>query len=395
MQPIAPATVKDVVELLRARYPESWAEDWDQVGLVAGRWNQPVTRVHFAVDPLPQVVAEALDAGSHLIVTHHPLLLRGINRIDETTPAGQVIHDLIESGVALYAAHTNADSASGGVNDCLARAVGLGRTTIIDEQIADPEYLLITYVPATHADQVRSALADAGAGVAGDYTGCSFSSQGTGRFTPGAGAQPAIGEVLEPAEVAEVRIEVVVTAADRHRVVAALKAAHPYEEVAYSLVEKAAEPAGRGIGRIGELPEPMRLADFARLVAGALPATAHGVRVAGDEDQLIRTVAVSSGSGQSYLEKVARSGADVLLTADLRHHPASDFRAAHPHVALVDVAHWASEWVWLPIAAQQLQADAREKGWELEVHVSTLNTDPWDFRPEAESELPGPETLTQ
>jgi putative NIF3 family GTP cyclohydrolase 1 type 2 len=177
-------------------------------------------------------------------------------------------------------------------------------------------------------------------------------------------------------------------------VVEAMKAAHPYEEVAYDVVELAPvpgrSPAARGHGRIGELEEPTTLREFADRVAGSLPATAHGVRVAGDPDRPVEVVAVASGSGDFQLGTVLGSGADVYLTSDLRHHPASEFleqaalmdpsTASRRGPALVDVAHWAAEWTWLPVAADKLRDGVSDLGDTVETRVSVAVTDPWTFR---------------
>jgi putative NIF3 family GTP cyclohydrolase 1 type 2 len=190
-----------------------------------------------------------------------------------------------------------------------------------------------------------------------------------------------VGSVGELEVVEEVRVEAVVPRHRRTAVVSALRAAHPYEEPAYDVVElaPAAAPA-RGHGRIGTLATPLTLRAFAEHVAATLPASAHGVRVAGDPDAEVRTVALCGGAGDFLLDRARVVGADVYLTSDLRHHPASEFRehAAYGTApALVDVAHWAAEWTWLPVLQRKLAAAL---GDTVEVHVSTIPTDPWSFR---------------
>jgi putative NIF3 family GTP cyclohydrolase 1 type 2 len=166
-------------------------------------------------------------------------------------------------------------------------------------------------------------------------------------------------------------------------------AAHPYEVPAYDVTELATPsptPAGRGHGRVGDLAEPMTLGDFARAVAGALPATAQGIRVSGERDRTVSRVVVSAGAGDFMLEDVLAMGADVYVTSDLRHHPALEFRE-HQGPALVDVSHWAAEWTWLPVVEERLRALVAAGGDTVETHVSTVVTDAWSFRvdpPEAE-----------
>ncbi|MFL6107894.1 MAG: Nif3-like dinuclear metal center hexameric protein, partial [Marmoricola sp.] len=215
-----------------------------------------------------------------------------------------------------------------------------------------------------------------------DYDSASFTSPGEGRFRPLPGANPAIGSVGELEVVEEVRIEVV---ADRHRrgdLVSAMIAAHPYEEPAYDVLELADLPdADCGSGRIGRLPEPVSLREFAEAAAAVFPPTAVGLRVAGDPDRVVETVALCGGSGDFLLDKARAAGADVYLPSDLRHHPASESVEADGP-ALVDVAHSAAESLWLPVLRDRLVAVLNERGLgdTVAVHVSTTNTDPWTFR---------------
>ena len=236
------------------------------------------------------------------------------------------------------------------------------------------------HVPAAGADAVRAALAQAGAGAIGDYDSCSFSTPGEGRFRPLEGASPTIGEVGRPEVVDEVRVEAVLPRARRAAVVAALRAAHPYEEPAYDVVELG-DPgtSATGTGRIGTVADTT-LGAFAETVAAALPATAQGVRVAGRTDRPVRRVAVCGGAGDFLLDDVLRTDADVYVTSDLRHHPAAEF-LEKDGPALVDVAHWAAEWTWLPVVERRLAAAvAKGAGDTVETRVSTLRTDPWQFR---------------
>jgi len=268
-------TLGDVVAVLDGLYNPAWAESWDAVGLVTGDPGQPVRRILFAVDPMRAVVDEAIAGDFDLLVTHHPLLLRGVNSVAAITPKGKVIHDLIKSGIALHVCHTNADNANPGVSDALARKLGLQDT--------------------------------------------------------------------------------------RPR--------------------KALEPdSDLGGGRVGVLAQAQTLEEFAATVAANLPRTEHGVRVSGDPKRRIESVAVVGGAGDSEFERVRAAGVDAYVTADLRHHPATEARAYDEGPALVDVAHWASEWPWLEDAARLLTAGLAERGSTVDTHISTLCTDAWTSR---------------
>ncbi len=376
--------LRDVTGLMDQWYPPSLASDWDAVGLVCGDPEQPVRRVMLAVDPAPAVVEEALAWDADLLVVHHPLLLKGVHSVAATSPKGRVLHQLIRGGCSLFTAHTNADAPALGVNESLAIALDVEDPQVIVPDPVDPLDKLVTFVPHEDAEGIRAAITDAGAGKIGDYDRCTFTSQGEGRFRPLDGATPAIGRVGEVEVVAEARVEAVFPRGRRRQVLEALRAVHPYEEPAYDVIELADVPgtgkAARGSGRIGQLSKPTTLRAFAELVDRVLPQTSHGVRVGGDPDRVVETVAVTSGAGDFLLETVLGTDADVYVTSDLRHHRASEF-LEHGGPALVDVAHWAAEWTWLPVLERTLVDAFAERGDTVETRVSTTCTDPWTFRP--------------
>ncbi|MGE3285414.1 MAG: Nif3-like dinuclear metal center hexameric protein [Pseudonocardia sp.] len=368
------ARVADVIAALEAAYPPALAADWDAVGLVCGDPAEPVDRVLVAVDAVPETVDEAIEAGAQLLLSHHPLFLRGVHGVGADTPKGSLVHRLVRAGTALYTAHTNADAADPGVSDALAGAIGLEVTGPLVDAAEPPLDKIVTFIPTGPAiSAVHEALAAAGAGNIGDYSHCSFATAGTGQFRPLEGAHPTIGTVGRLERVPETKLEMVLPRGRRAAVVAALRAAHPYEEPAFDVLELADIPSSRGLGRIGTLPDAEPLSAFTRRVAAALPATSWGVRAAGDPDRPVRTVAVCGGAGDSALGAAARAGVDAYVTADLRHHPASEHLLAGGP-ALVDVAHWASEWPWCAQAADVVRAALRGS---VTVHVSRRRTDPW------------------
>ncbi|MGW2681814.1 Nif3-like dinuclear metal center hexameric protein [Streptomyces sp. NPDC001414] len=265
--------LSEVIAALESLWPAERAESWDAVGTVVGDPEQQVTRVLFAVDPVLDTVEEALRLGADLLVTHHPLYLRGTTTVAATGFKGRVVHTLIKNDIALHVAHTNADTADPGVSDALAGALDL---RVVGPLVPDPT-----------------------------------------------------------------------------------------------------DPEGRrGVGRVCELDHPVTVRDLAGRAAARLPATAQGIRVAGDPEALVRRVAVSGGSGDSLFDAVRAAGVDAFLTADLRHHPASE-AVAHSPLALLDAAHWATEWPWCELAAAQLDEISDRHGWDLRVHVSKTVTDPW------------------
>ncbi len=370
-------SLKDVVDLVHGWYPPGTADSWDAVGLVLGDPEQQVKKVLLAVDPAPEVAAQAAEWKADLLIVHHPLFLKGVNGFAATTPKGRTAHTLTKADCALLTAHTNADQALEGVSESFAVALGLHDLEPIIPAPSEPLDKLTVFVPDDAAAPIRAAVAEAGAGQIGDYDFASFTSApGQGRFRPLEGADPTIGTIGDIETVEEVRIEVVLPRSRRNAVVRAMLAAHPYEEPAYDVVE-VADPAlvTTGTGRIGSV-EPTTLQGFAESVAAALPPTHHGVRVAGDPERPVRRVAVCGGAGDFLLDRIARTDVDVYVTSDLRHHPASEF-VEKGGPALIDVAHWAAEWTWLPVLEQRLR---EALGDAVETRVSGTVTDPWTMR---------------
>ena len=366
----------DLIAVLDGWFDPGWAESWDAVGLVCGDPDEPVERVLLAVDAVPATVTESIGTRSQLLLTHHPLLLAPVHGVPVGDPKGALVHRMIRAGVAHFVAHTNADVADPGVSDALAERVGLGGLRPLKVAHEEGESKLVVFVPGAQAASLIDALAAAGAGQVGDYDRCAWTMAGIGTFRPGVGANPAIGTSGVVEQLPETRIEMVVPAGRRDAVVAALRAAHPYEEPAFDLLAQLPMPSRRGTGRVGELPAAVSLRAFAAHVATSLPATVSGVRVAGNPEREIKTVAVCGGSGGSLAAQARAAGADAFLTADLKHHPVVEavLEREVEAMALIDASHWATEAPWLDVVAARLRA---RFGTTVEVRVSRRVTDPW------------------
>lgn len=381
-----PVTVSVVTALLDDLFPRQLAEEWDVVGLAVGSSRVRVSTVLFAVDCTNAVVTEARRLGAELIVAHHPLLLRGIHAVNEDEPKGRIIAELVRHQMALFVAHTNADVPPGGVVASLVAALGLVGTRPMLPREDGPYDKLVTFVPHRAAADVITALASAGAGAIGHYDHASFASDGEGTFRPLAGSSPAIGRQGQLERVAERRLEMIMDRDLRTKVIAALRAAHPYETPAFDIIPLAGSPSpDTGLGRIGAVHRegggtddgsPLTLGEFVHRVATVLPRTAGGIRVSGDLNRPVRSVAVQAGAGDDLLGVARELGADVYLTSDLRHHPASEAREWSDAPALIDVSHWAAESLWLPVVARHV-ADLLP---ELNVQISTIRTDAWDYQ---------------
>jgi dinuclear metal center YbgI/SA1388 family protein len=369
-----PVTVGDWVAALDELYPQAWAQPWDSVGLVVGDPAAEADQARFVIDVTEAVVDDAVAAGAGLIVAHHPLLYDPVHGVAETDPRGRIVSRLVRAGIALFTAHTNADAADPGVSDALAAVIGVGDTEPLDPLPPGDGVKLVTFVPTDRADELVDALSAAGAGTVGDYSRCAWTTAGVGTFVAGEDTDPAVGEPGRRTEVPETRVEMVVPSSGVAAVVRALRAVHPYEEPAYDLLPTLLRH-GRGIGRVGELAVPESLADFTLRLAATIPTTGAGLRVAGDLHRQITRVALCGGSGSDLAGAALAAGADVYVTADWKHHDALD--AAEQGLAVVDVAHWASEQPWLSDAAARTASLLHGRGLQVGTSVSTRVTDPW------------------
>ncbi|MFD0048319.1 Nif3-like dinuclear metal center hexameric protein [Actinomycetes bacterium NPDC127524] len=364
----------EVIELFEQFSPKKYAMEGDPIGLQVGHLNKPVTKVLIALDVLETVVDEAIEKGVELIIAHHPLIFRPLAKIITNTPAGRIIDKLIKHDIAVYAAHTNLDVAKNGVNDLLAEALGLQNTEVLSPTYQTQLKKLVVYAPKDAESDLRSVLAQAGAGAIGDYSECSFTGEGVGRFLPGSGTKPAIGQqgVLE--SVHEVRIETIFPEDLEKRVLSAMLKAHPYEEPAYDIYALENKGETLGLGRVGTLQQDMTLREFAEHVKASLDV--KGVRAVGDLESTVRKVAVLGGDGNKYYTAANYKGADVYVTGDMYYHIAHD--AMMTGLNIVDPGHNVEK-VMKKGVAKVMAASSEKKKYDVEYIASEINTDPFIF----------------
>lgn len=353
--------------------PEALAEEWDNVGLHAGHPDDEVDGVLLCLDLTPAVLAEACQAGFRCLIGHHPAIFRPLRSLRADRAEGHLLTELIRTGTAYYAMHTNLDLASPGTSDALGDLLGVGdREPLVrlERPVGERFFKLVVFVPLADVERVRAAIGDAGAGALGNYSHCSFATPGTGAFRPLEGARPAIGTVGTLERVAEERLEALVPARLLPQVVSAMLAAHPYEEVAYDILPLAPPPTGAGLGRVGRLAEPCTLGELARRCETSLP-TSH-VAVVGDRDRHVARVALCGGSGGDLIDAAAAAGAEVLITGDVKHHQA--LHARDRGLALIDAGHYATERPVLDLLCRLL---SERLPADVPVRVSSVVTDPF------------------
>ncbi|WP_040207972.1 Nif3-like dinuclear metal center hexameric protein [Neobacillus jeddahensis] len=363
----------EIIQLFEQFSPKGLAMEGDKIGLQIGRLNKKVHRVMIALDVLENVIDEAIEKNVQLIIAHHPMIYRPLKNLLTDTAQGKMIEKLLKHDISVYAAHTNLDVANGGVNDLLAEALELKETEILVPTLETKLKKLVVFVPVSHAEEVRQVLGKAGAGFIGNYSDCSFTAPGTGRFLPGDNTHPYIGNVGQVEEVDEVRIETVVPESILKKTITAMIKAHPYEEVAYDVYPLDNKGDVLGLGRIGKVTE-MTLKEFAEKVKNVLEVT--NVRVVGDLTAKVKKVAVLGGDGNKYFMNAKYNGADVYVTGDIYYHTAHD--AMMQGLNMIDPGHNVEK-VMKKGVTRVLQKMCQEFGYDVEIFPSEVNTDPFQF----------------
>lgn len=345
-------TVAEFAAYLEQFAPCGTAAEWDNVGLLLGDPGASAGRIMTCLTLTPDVAAEAVREGAELIVTHHPVLFRGVKRLTATTPDGRAVLPLLRAGIAVYSPHTAFDNCPGGINDGLCARLGLEKVGPLRPREAGRQCKLVVFVPDSDLQRVSDAVFAAGAGVIGQYNECSFRLAGTGTFYGTDSTNPTVGQKGRREEVSEWRLEVLVPESLLGSVVLAMRKAHSYEEPAFDAYPLKPGTDG-GEGRIGELPQPVTLGELAARAKQKL--NANAAQIVGDPARAVRTVALACGAAGEYLSDAIRRKADAFLTGEVRFHDALTARGAN--VGLILPGHYATERPAVEDLAAQFAAD--------------------------------------
>ncbi len=363
--------VRDVLNAINELAPWDLAESWDNVGLQVGSSNRRIQKIMVALDISKEVIQEGLDNQVDGILVHHPLIFKPLSQVNPDSPVGNYITKLIKNDLFLITAHTNVDKAEKGLNQYLAEILDLNEIEPL-EPASRQVYKVVVFTPEDYLVKIREVMTQTGAGVIGEYTGCSFGLKGTGTFKPSSETDPFIGNHGEYTEVTEIRLEMVVEAKALSGVLKAVYSNHPYEEPAvdvYSLENN----SNHGLGRIGVLSKPLLLKDLCTVVQERL--VAQQLRVAGDLDKTVTKVAICSGSGGSLIKTAIRKNADLYLTGDLDYH---DFlNAKESGLAVIDAGHWATEQGFISLLCNYLTKYFKEDKDLTIVPSSTIQAEPY------------------
>ncbi len=366
--------VHDVIGYLEEIAPASLALKWDNSGLLLGGGTATVNNLLVCLNYNLQVCREALEKEADLVISHHPLFLKPLQRIDTDTTLGFLIEKTLRHKLNLYTAHTNLDLAANGVSKVLLEKLALADAGPLQPYSAEPLEKLVVFVPESHLKKVEEALTEAGAGWIGGYSHCTFRVTGTGTFLPREGTKPFIGEKGLLQEVKEVRLETILPISLRGIVLEALIKAHPYEEVAYDIYPLKNEGRPAGLGRIGFLPSAITLEELTERIKKSLKVKV--VKVVGERKKKVKKVALCGGSGGDLLALAKQAGVDVLVAGDIKYHQAEE--AASLGLAVIDAGHDATEAPVVPWLASYLEERLEADGHRNKTYQSCLPTSYWE-----------------
>ena len=367
------ATIADIIKAMELYAPSRLAEEWDNVGLQIGDKNWPVETIWIALDPTPNVVKDASRNGVDLLITHHPLIFRPIKSINFNNSLGSIIQMASQHRLAIFSAHTNLDNAMDGLNDVLARRLGLRNLKVLGHAKRDEMYKLVVFVPVAHEQDFMTSFFETKAGDIGSYSCCSFRNKGNGTFKPEPSSKPLVGNIGEISQTDEVRIETVVRKIDLIDVIDHLRKNHPYETMAYDVYPLLTSVDTQGSGRIGELDKSLNLKSFAASIKTKLGL--DYIKIAGNPDLIINHVAVCSGSGSSFVNHFVTSGAQVYVSGDFGYHDARTAEAEN--LGLIDIGHFSSEHLIVDVLANRLDKILSETGIDVKIEAYKLEKEPF------------------
>jgi dinuclear metal center YbgI/SA1388 family protein len=371
------AKVAEVIQLMGEFAPTSLAEDWDNVGLQVGDQNTEVKNVLLALDLREGLVQEAIAKDCNLIITHHPLIFKGIKTVTESSYTGRLIRDLIKNEIAVFSAHTNLDISSNGLNDFLIKKLPVKNIEVLSSTTSKNYYKLVTFIPESELKTVKNALYEAGAGKYNNYSHSGFFQAGKGNFKPLAESEPYMGIKNKINEVAEVRFETIVASNKLAQVKKALLKNHPYEEPAWDLFELKNLSIIEGLGRIAVLTEEYKFSELLPLIKESFQLPV--LKYSGQLEQKIKKIALCSGSGADFIQTAAYQGADLYLTGDVKFHQAQ--LAEELNLNLVDFGHYDSEKHVADLLVRELSRRATRSSFaSVKFYKSELNTNPWSYQ---------------
>ncbi len=343
--------------------PRRLAESWDNPGLLTGNGALDVERILICLDVTEQVVEQAIKNNCQLIISHHPLIFRPLKTLRTDLPLGALLQKICAHNIAVFSAHTNFDSANEGINDLLCQILNLKNVKPLSITLEDKFLKGAVFVPPSHEKALREAIASAGAGHIGNYSSCSFSICGKGRFLPLAGTNPFIGQEGQLETVDEIKIEFILPEKLQKKVTSAILRAHPYEEPAYDFYPLSNQGPAYGLGRIGSLEEALPTENFLARLKRLLPENCP--RFIDGGQKTVQKIALCSGAGAEFIDRAKFSGADLYLTSDVKYHEAR--HAEEIRLSVVDGGHFGTEYPAISYLAEKLRLTLGKNASQVEI----------------------------
>ena len=366
--------INEVADAIEKIAPLGLAQDWDNVGLLVGDENKNIKNILITIDVTAAVVEEAKKLKTDLILSYHPVIWDGLKTVTTNTETAHIV-ELIRSKISVFSIHTAFDVAAGGVNDQLAEIVGIEDAKPIGDYVTSPEgnyFKIVTFVPVDSINEVAEAMFDAGAGAIGNYSKCSFRSEGQGTFLPMQGAKPAIGSRGKPAKVKEIKLESIVAESKIADVIAAMRDCHPYEMPAFDVFRHYDLEGKLGLGRVGKLKKPRSMASIIENIKQVTGAKAIGI--VGKERRTVKKAAVCAGSCGKLINSVIAGNCDLYLTGELKHHQA--LAAQEADLTCICLSHTVSERFALKNLAKSLKKHLKN----VTIRLSKKDADPFKWK---------------
>lgn len=368
-----PVTVKVIADIIEKLAPLNYAYKWDNVGLQLGHREDIINKILTTLEITDAVLDEAIKKDVNMIVTHHPMIFSPLKSIIKDDIKGRIIYKAIQNNIAVYVTHTNMDIAPNGLNDYVARQLNIQNIEVLDITKKTLYYKLVAFIPSGYEEKIAEAIGIAGAGHIGNYSHCTFRTEGTGTFKPLEGANPFIGKPGQPETVEEVRLETIVPEEKLKEIIKILIESHPYEEVAYDIYPLANEGPDKGIGRFGNLHRPKVLSELAAEIKEQMDV--EYIKVAGDLGAVIEKVAIINGSGADLIQAALYKGCQCVITGDVKYHDAQD--AVSQAMNIIDMGHYDSEKIFSHFIAQYLKEEINKKGLDIDIIESSININPF------------------
>lgn len=364
-------SVSEIMGKLNSFAPVGLAEEWDNVGLQVGDPDLPVNKIGISLDVTEKVLQQAIDEDIDLLISHHPLIFKGISNVNSYNLTGRIIKKAIKANLSIYSGHTNIDHAQGGLNDFLAKKLKINEIKYLSDNI--PYKKIVIYVPEDNLQEVRDALHSEGAGEHNKYDRVAYYSKGTGTFRPLKGSKPALGKNGKQEYVSEYRLEMIYPEHKEVAVMKALKSVHPYEEPVFDIYQPEQLKGAYLPARIGYLKQQIPLKKYIQLINELLDL--NHCRAAGEMDKKIKKVAVACGSGSDFIKNAAKAGADVLITGDVKYHEVQ--KAINSGLAVVDAGHYGTEKIFPELIRDYLLKQDYSSKKKPEIKVFTDDQFSW------------------